>query len=210
MKAPVRLLVVEDHALVLEALQAALGRDPEIEVAGIAHSKAEAIEFMHSATLDLIITDLKLRDGLGTDLIKVASACSPPIPVLLMSGAGDGVGLRAALQAGGAGFVSKNEPLSTVVSAALAAGRGLTVFSAEAVAAARTSSDTPVADLTNREFEVLRLLARGESVGDITESLQLSVHTVRSHVRRLIEKLGANSQLEAVVIAARRGLVQLE
>ncbi|MGI9646298.1 MAG: response regulator [Ilumatobacteraceae bacterium] len=207
---PVRVVLVEDHAMVLDAICQTLGQRDEIEVVGWARSHQEALELLTMRTADVLVTDLDLGDGHGTDLVAHATTANPPIPVLLITGTDDKKGIEAALASGCAGFVSKSQGFGQLVDAVLSVARGAAVFPA-ALLSQRLEDERTAGDsgLSPRELEVLQLLAEAKSVPEISATLHLSVHTVRNHIKQILAKLGAHSQLEAVVIAARRGQVQI-
>ncbi len=205
---PIRVLLVEDHLLVRDALAEALNDHPEIVIAGVAASRAEGEVLLGALAVDAVVADLQLGDGLGTDLVAVAQKRSPAPPVLLMTGTDDRKGLSEALAAGCAGFVSKGQGLDRLVEAVLVVAGGAAFFPATLLDQVMRSP-APRSELTERETDVLRLLADARTVAEISEELHLSPHTVRNHVKQVLAKLGARSQLEAVVIAAREGLVDL-
>jgi len=206
----VRVVLVEDHLMVLDAMRDALSRRDEIEVSGSARSHREAIELLAMRTADVLVTDLNLGDGRGTDLVAHASRAHPPIPVLLITGIDDKKGIEAALASGCAGFVSKTQGFGQLVDAVLAVASGAAVFPASLLSQT-LRADGPPDDpgLSARELEILQLLAEAKSVPEIAGTLHLSVHTVRNHVKQVLAKLGAHSQLEAVVLGARRGMVDI-
>ena len=207
-EATIRVLLVEDHLLVRDALVEALADHPRIEVDGVAASRAEGESLLGSMAVDVVVADLQLGDGLGTDLVAVAQRRSPAPPVLLMTGTDDRKGLSEALAAGCAGFVSKGQGLDRLVEAVLVVAGGAAFFPATLLDQVMRTPSTRV-ELTERETEVLVLLARARTVGEISDELHLSPHTVRNHVKQILSKLGARNQLEAVVIAAREGMVDL-
>ncbi len=206
----VRVVLVEDHAMVLDAMRDALAHRDEIEVAGWARSYREATELLTMRNADVLVTDLHLGDGRGTDLVDFASSAKPPIPVLLITGTDDRKGIEAALASGCAGFVSKTQGFAQLVDAVLAVAHGAAVFPASLLSQTLGSErEAASSDLSRRELEILELLASAKTVPEIAGILHLSVHTVRNHVKQVLTKLNAHSQLEAVVIAARRGLVDI-
>ena len=207
---PVRLLLVEDHEMVLEAMQAALASHTNIEVVAVAGSVHDATEALKSVDVDMVVTDLRLGDGAGTDLVEVAQSLKASPPVLLITGTDDQRGINDALDAGCAGFVSKSEGFDRLVDAIRAISTGGVFFPAVLLAERlRPGTTRPGATLTARELQVLQLLAQAMSVTDIAGELVLSVHTVRNHIKQVLAKLHARSQLEAVVIGARNGLVEI-
>jgi DNA-binding NarL/FixJ family response regulator len=207
----VRVVLVDDHAMVLDAMAAALRRRNGIEVVAKASSQREAVDVITRTAADVVVTDFDLGDGHGTDLVRAASSLDPPVPVLLITGTDDRRGVEAALAAGCAGFVSKSEGMDQLVTAVLAVARGAAVFPAALLASTLDPAQTPVdAGLTLRELEILRLLAAARSAPEIADELHLSLHTIRNHVKQILAKLGVHSQLQAVVLGVRRGYVVID
>lgn len=209
---PIAVLLVEDHDMVREALGSALDARATIEVVGSAASVADARALLAGAEtpVDVVVADLQLGDGQGTDLVEMAARRSPPVSVLLITGTDDRRGLDLALRTGCAGFVSKAQGLDRLVDAVVAIAAGTAVFPAGLLAGVTRDGDAAVgATLTAREREVLQMLAEACSIDDIAAELVLSPHTARNHVKAILSKLHARSQLEAVVVGARHGLVEI-
>ncbi|MFN3215016.1 MAG: response regulator [Acidimicrobiales bacterium] len=209
---PIAVLLVEDHDMVREALGSALDARATIEVVGSAASVADARALLAGAEtrVDVVVADLQLGDGQGTDLVEMAARRSPPASVLLITGTDDRRGLDLALRTGCAGFVSKAQGLDRLVDAVVAIAAGTAVFPAGLLAGVTRDGDAAVgATLTAREREVLQMLAEACSIDDIAAELVLSPHTARNHVKAILSKLHARSQLEAVVVGARHGLVEI-
>lgn len=210
MSAPrVRVILVDDHAMVLDAMTATLGQRDEIEIAGTALSHREAVSMLSMRSADVLVTDFELGDGRGTELVAYATRLHPPVPVLLITGTDGRTGLQAALDMGCAGFVSKSEGFDQLVDAVLAIAKGAPVFPASAIASA--AGQRPSADqaLSSRDLEVLQHVADARSVAEISDQMHLPEATIEHHIRQILELLGARSQLEAVVIAARAGHIEI-
>lgn len=206
----VRVLLVDDHEMVLDAMAAILTQRDRIELVGMARSRREALRLLETVMVDVIVSDQNLGDGRGTDLVPRAQKASPPIPVLLVTGIDDRKGIEAALKAGCAGFVSKSQSFDQLVDSVFAVASGAAVFPAALLTQTLEHEEEPTeSDLSPRECEILQLLADAQSTSDISDQLHLSVHTVRNHIKQVLTKLGAHSQLEAVVIAARAGTVTI-
>jgi DNA-binding NarL/FixJ family response regulator len=205
-------LLVEDHAMVARGLEATLADEDDLDVVGIATTVEQGVLRFKQLAPDVVVMDYRLPDGDGTDAARRIREHDADAAVLLLTGADDPGVVSAALDAGCSGFVSKGRDLDDLTSAIRAVARGAAVFPAELLSRA-LSPDTAAtgtgADLTTREREVLGLLADGCSTEEIGSQLFLSLHTVRNHVRNILTKLHARTKLEAVVIAARAGLVDL-
>lgn len=205
---PVRVFLVDDHEMVREAMATALGTYESCQVVGVAGSLAEASAALPSLNIDVVVTDLDLGDGLGTELV---GRLDGTIPVLLITGTEERKGLQAALDSGCVGFVSKASDFDVLVSAVLSASRGTAVFPAELLGSILHAGPSDLREaLTNRELDVLNRLARADSVATIATEAHLSPHTVRNHIKQILSKLGARSQLEAVVVGVRAGIVTID
>jgi DNA-binding NarL/FixJ family response regulator len=210
----IRVAVVDDHAMVAEGLSSLLAEEPDLEVVGTAPSVAEAMDLIEQSRPDVVLIDYRLPDGDGASAAAEILRRWPATRVILLSASGGEELLARALEAGCSGFLAKDRSGEEVAAAVRAAYRGESLIPTEALTGLldrlRRPSGRPGGELSARELEVLRLLARGTSTEAISEQLFLSEHTVRNHVRNILSKLGAHSKLEAVSIAARDGIVSLD
>lgn len=205
---PVRVAIVDDHGMVRDGLKAAIAEDPGLVVVGDAATLAAAIALCAAENPDVVICDQQLPDGLGSDL--PASLGTDTIRVLLVSGLATEQTVAAAVAGGCAGFVAKADGIAKLVEAVRDLMADRAVFPAgllRAMAAAGNAGGGPA--LTSRELDVLRLLAQAKGSEEIAVELVVSLHTVRNHIRNTLAKLGATTRLEAVVKAARLGIVDL-
>ncbi len=207
-----RVLLVEDHEMVAAGLQAALSEEIDLEVVDWARTAHDATASFGALRPDVVVMDYRLPDAHGTDATREIRLLDPDATVLLLTGADDPGVVAEALEAGCSGFVTKDLGVDELASAIRSVGRGAAVFPAGLLA--RALSPRPNGrhlgnDLTAREREVLALLSQGESTEEIAGELFLSMHTVRNHVRNILTKLHARTKLEAVVVAARAGIVDL-
>lgn len=192
-------MVVDDHDVVHWGFRLMLGQQPWVERCLSARSGAEAIGLARRHSPHVALVDLFLGDESGADVCERLREASPPTRVLLLSGAGR-ISPSAARAAGASGFVSKDWQASDVARAVLAVARGLTVFEPA------PAGEAPAARLTEREREVLGLVAGGATNREIAERLFLSPHTVKEHTSSLYRKLGVRNRAEAVQRAQRLGL----
>lgn len=207
---PVRVAIVEDHAMVAEGLAAALAVDPGLAVVGTAGTMRDGVRMVRDSRPDVVLMDLMLPDGDGAAATVAIRAAVPSTRVVLITSASGQDIIGRAIEAGCSGLLSKTEPVANVRSAIHRAHDGEAVFIAEDLLGLVDRLSSPPqspATLTEREHEVLRLLAQGTTTQGIANALVLSLHTVRNHVRNVMMKLGAHSRLEAVAIAMREGLV---
>jgi DNA-binding NarL/FixJ family response regulator len=211
----VRVVIVEDHAMVAQALAAVLGEEDDIEVVAVEATAADGLSAVERSAPDVVLVDFRLPDGDGADVAAAVRRLRPEARVIVLTAAEAPGVVGRVIAAGADGFLHKSEPITEVVRAIRAVGDGGAWFPRDALAdlvggARGDPSTAPVgSDLTPRERDVLELLAAGSSTQAMIDQLVLSPHTVRNHVRNVMAKLGAHSKLEAVTIAARAGLVRL-
>jgi len=204
-----RVGILDDHALLLESIALGLATSDNLEVVGTFTNLADLEAAADKLEIDVLVADLELGPRLGTEVVGETTR-RLDARVLLMSGTGDVRGVTAALDAGCSGFISKGRSLQEVIAAVLTVGRGGAVFPNDILAQVMDSGLTRIgATLTGREADVLALLASGKNATEIADELFLSLNTSRNHIAAILNKLGARSQLEAVVLAARAGLVRV-
>ena len=217
---PIRVLLADDQAMVRTGFRMIVDVEPDMEIVGEASDGEQALALARRVRPDLAVMDIRMPvlDGIEATRRMVAELDSPP-RVLMVTTFGDDESLLAALRAGAGGFLLKNAPPERLVEGirAVAAGEGLL---SPAVArrvieeVARSSpappgaGDKPLAELTQRELEVLRLVARGLSNAEIAEELVISVGTAKTHVGRILGKLDLRDRVQAVVFAYDAGLVR--
>jgi DNA-binding NarL/FixJ family response regulator len=193
-----RVLVVDDHDVVHWGFRVLLGEQPWVERCLAARTGAEALALLASLRPDVALVDLFLAGESGADVCDSIRKASPSTRVLLISGAGR-MSPAAARAAGASGFVSKDWEAREVARAVRMVGSGLTVF--------EPTSEQPAPMLTEREREVLDLIAAGSTNREIAEQLFLSPHTVKEHTSAVYRKLQARNRAEAVQRAQRVGLL---
>ncbi|QIQ01237.1 response regulator [Streptomyces liangshanensis] len=208
---PVRVLLVEDHDMVAEAIGLALERSPGLEIVGRSASLAAALADTERLRPDVVLLDRRLPDGDGLGAIPRLEALVPGVRVLVLTGDGSASVAARVAEAGGAGLLLKTSGLGELEDAVRRVAAGEVVFGQDLLGGVldRLSGRTPAlgATLTRRERETLDLLGEGFTTSDISVRLGVALNTGRNHVQRVLEKLGARSQLEAVTIARREGLL---
>ena len=213
---PIRVLFVEDHQLLAEALSAMLAREPDIEVVGVAGSVAQAKELARER-LDVVLMDYRLPDGTGADATRAIKARWPVARVVMLTAVKDDETVLESIQAGADGYLTKDRAADDVVQAVRAAYAGETLLPrsvileiARRVAAAKEKTDDRrmIEPLTPRELEVLRALTDGLSTPEICEKLYIAPNTLRTHVQNIMGKLRVHSKLEAVAFALKNRLVE--
>ncbi|MGH2916525.1 MAG: LuxR C-terminal-related transcriptional regulator [Solirubrobacteraceae bacterium] len=193
-----RVLVVDDHDVVHWGFRVLLGEQPWVERCLAARTGAEALALLPTLRPDVALVDLFLAGESGVDVCGSIRAQSPSTRVLLISGAGR-MSPAAARAAGASGFVSKDWEVREVARAVRMVGCGMTVF--------ERTVDQPAPMLTEREREVLDLIAAGSTNREIAQRLFLSPHTVKEHTSAVYRKLQVRNRAEAVQRAQRIGLL---
>lgn len=193
-----RVLVVDDHDVVHWGFRLLLGEQPWVQRCQAARTGAEALAVVESLHPDVALVDLFLANESGADVCASIRKASPSTRVLLISGAGR-MSPAAARAAGASGFVSKDWDANEVARAVRVVGLGMTMFA--------PTAGQPAPLLSEREHEVLELIAAGSTNREIAQTLYLSPHTVKEHTSALYRKLGARNRAEAVQRAQRVGLL---
>lgn len=212
---PIRVLVCDDHRVLVEALVAALSSEPDILVAGTATSIAEVRRVL-DVPVDVVLMDYLFGDGTGTEAVRLLKASQPDATVVMLTALADDQTILETIQAGADGYLTKDQGLDDVVAAVRAAyahevllSRAVIAEIALRVADARGRvAERPVTEpLTPRELDVLRLLVEGLDSPTICEQLSVASNTLRTHVQNIMAKLGTHSKLATVAYALRHGLV---
>jgi len=209
-----KVLLVDDHAVVREGVAAMLGAQDDMEVVGQAGSLAEGQTLLDRALTEpaigrlVAIIDVTMPDGSGLSLVRSARERSKDIGLVVLTMLSDDSSLLEALDAGASALVRKSSPAEQVISAVRRAAELPLEFSASGLAEAmRRRSEAPQMTLTARESEVLKLLVEGASVAQVGRALFMSPSTVKTHIGKIYEKLGAHNRASAVIAAVRLGLV---
>jgi DNA-binding NarL/FixJ family response regulator len=204
----IRVLLVEDHALVREGTKMLIERDASIEVVGEAEDRDQALELVDRLCPDVVLLDIRLRSGSGIEVARALQRMRHPTRVLVLSAYDFDQYVAALVRAGVRGYVLKDLPAEDLIRAIhdVHEGKGVLPGSIAATVIDDLSRDTrqagrPPDDLTIREIEVIELLAQAYSNQRIADRLGISVRTVEAHVTSILGKLGASSRAEAVHIA---------
>ena len=203
-----RVLLVDDHELIRQGLGGAFSQADGFEVVGQAGSVADGLELARELTPDVVVTDVRLPDGSGLDVVRTLRKESRLVGLVVLTMYAGDEQLFAAMDAGASAFVGKDSPTSSVISAARQAAVSPLTFACSGLPEAlmrRMSSGAP--RLSDRERQVLELLAEGLGVTAIAGRLFISESTAKAHIGRIYEKLGAANRAQALVTAMRLGLV---
>jgi DNA-binding NarL/FixJ family response regulator len=202
---PIRILVVEDQYFFRLALRTVIDARPDMEIVAEAGNGAEALELCRLHRPDVVIMDLRLPGMSGFEAIGQIHRELPSIGILVLSNYEGSEDVHRALSSGALAYLTKDAGADLLIEAILSvrAGKRYVPPSIGALLASRI----PGSELTTRELEVLRLLAKGLSNREVGQQLGISENTVRIHVSRILDKLGAADRTQAVLLALERGLV---
>jgi DNA-binding NarL/FixJ family response regulator len=208
----IRIILVDDHAVVRTGYRRLLDAEPGLQVVGEAASADEANALIMHVAADVAVVDLSLRGSSGIEAIRRMLARQPDLKVLVLSmheGAGH---ITQALRSGALGYLTKYSEPGDVIDGIRRVATGKRVFSpeiAQVLAEEALDGDGALAHLTPREFEVLRMLAHGESANCIASSMHLSPKTVLNYLTLIRQKLNADNDFKLLHLAARHGLVDM-
>jgi DNA-binding NarL/FixJ family response regulator len=211
-RGPVRVLIVDDHPAVREALAVRIAGQPDLEVCGEAADVMEALRLAGDAAPDVAVVDIALKGGNGIDLVKRLRARGEAVRVIVWSMYGEDLYAERALRAGAMGYVNKEEGTATILDGIRRVqGGGLYLseaMSARLLARAVGREDlgpgrSPVESLSDRELDVFRLIGLGRKTRQIADELHLSVKTVETYRDRIRHKLGVSDGAELARLALR-------
>jgi DNA-binding NarL/FixJ family response regulator len=205
----VRVLVVDDHPIVLDGVTLALQSTSWLQVAGYARSGAEAITAVHQFLPDVVLLDLRLPDMLGPEVIQALLVEHPAVKIVLFTAYPDHAALGAALAAGAHGMVVKDSERADLVDVIRQVVAGKRVVCTGVGADSQLLLNRKLSDhgLTRREYEILRHVAMGQTNPEIASALGLSRNTVKTYLQRTLEKLGARNRVEALARANQLGIL---
>ncbi|MBL7200677.1 MAG: response regulator transcription factor [Anaerolineae bacterium] len=205
----IRILIVDDHAVVRQGLKMFLALDEELEVVGEAANGEEAIRRAHELAPDVVLMDLLMPVMDGIAATGVIRRELPDVEVIALTSVLEDSAILGAVRAGAIGYLLKDTQAGELCRAIKAAAAGQVQLSPQAAARLMREVRVPQSPekLTSREIEVLRLLAQGMSNKDIGAALVIGVKTVKTHVSSILSKLGVPSRTQAALYAVRIGLV---
>jgi len=205
---PIRVLIVDDHPVVRDGLRGILTSDPEFDVVGEAADGAEALAGARAAEPDVILMDLRMPGVGGVAAIRSLAEADIPARVLVLTTYDSDSDVVPALEAGATGYLLKDAPRDELVRAIRAAARGEAVLAPSVASRLVSQLRAPEqATLSDRELEVLRLVAQGETNRGVAARLFISDATVKTHLLHIYTKLDVNDRAAAVGAAYERGLI---
>ena len=210
----VRVLITDDHKVVRRGLRGFLELDPELEVVGEAENGKEAVAMAHRLDPDVVLMDLLMPVMDGIEATRIIRSESPEVEVVALTSVLEDASVTGAVRAGAIGYLLKNTDADELLEAIRAAAAGQVRLAPEAAArlmrevrAPATSPEALSEPLTERETEVLKLIARGKANKQIARELFVAISTVKTHVNNLYRKLDVSSRTQAALYAAHIGLV---
>ncbi|HEX2234693.1 MAG TPA: response regulator transcription factor [Actinomycetota bacterium] len=218
---PIKVLIVDDHALFRRGLQMVLEGEPDIDVVGEAGDGHEAVDRAEAAAPDVVLMDVRMPRRTGIEATRVIKDTLPSTKILMLTISDEEADLYEAIKAGASGYLLKEISIEEVASAVRKVNAGQSLISpsmaskllnefAAMVKRRDERNQVPGPRLTERELEVLKLVAKGMNNRDIGQALFISENTVKNHVRNILEKLHLHSRMEAVVYAVREKLLDIK
>jgi len=214
----VRVLVVDDHELFRRGLTMLLGVESGIEVVGEASDGAEGTELAVSSAPDVVLLDVRMPKQSGIEACVAIKAASPSTKIVMLTVSDEEADLYEAVKNGASGYLLKDSSIEEVAQGIRVVAEGQSLISPSMAAklidefktmSRPDRSQGPALRLTERELDVLRLVAKGLSNRDVAHRLAISENTVKNHVRNMLEKLQLHSRMEAVMYAVREKLLDI-
>jgi two-component system NarL family response regulator len=217
---PIRVLVVDDHALFRRGLEMVLAQEPDMDVVGEAGDGTEAVELAKELTPDVVLMDVRMPRRGGIEACTAIKDVVPSAKIVMLTISDDEADLYDAIKAGASGYLLKEISIDEVATAIRAVHGGLPLISpamasklltefASMIKRSDEREQVPAPKLTDRELQVLRLVAKGLSNRGVAEELYISENTVKNHIRNILEKLQLHSRMEAVMYAFREKLLDI-
>lgn len=203
----IRIMVVEDHVLVRMGLVSAANNEPDIEVVAEVEDGRQAVDTFRACRADVVVLDLRLPGIDGIEVIRALRNEFGPVRILVLSSYSGGDDITRAMQAGASGYIVKGMALEHLLGGIRAVHAGGQFLPPEISSRMTDRLDSAI---SSREVEVLRLIARGKSNKEIATHLGIVEGTVKAHLTHIFTKLGAADRAEAIAIAIKRQILQLE
>jgi DNA-binding NarL/FixJ family response regulator len=218
---PIRTMIVDDHALFRRGLEMVLEEESDIELVGQASDGDEAVAKAAESLPDVVLMDIRMPRSSGIEACRAMKEAAPSAKIIILTISDEEEDLFEAIRAGASGYLLKDIPLDVVAEAVRAVHDGQSLINpsmagkllSEFATLARRdgeprAQEVPAPKLTDREMQVLKLVARGMNNRDIAKELFISENTVKNHVRNILEKLQIHSRMEAVMVAVREKLIE--
>jgi two-component system NarL family response regulator len=218
---PIRVLIVDDHALFRRGIAMVLEQEKDFELVGEAGDGSEAVQIATEKMPDVVLMDVRMPKRSGIEATQAIKEISPHTKMLILTVSDEEADLYDAIKAGASGYLLKEVAIEEVVSAIRSVHGGQSMISpsmaskllTEFASMVKKTDEKPATSqprLTDREMEVLRLVAKGRNNRDIAKELFISENTVKNHIRNILEKLHLHSRMQAVVYAVREKLLEIQ
>jgi DNA-binding NarL/FixJ family response regulator len=209
----IRIVIADDHTIVREGLKQLLATDPEIEVVGEARDGTEAMQLVRTSPFDVLLIDISMPGRSGLEVIRQIKAEKPRLRILVLSMHEEHQYAIRAIRSGASGYLTKDSASTQLITAIRKVAAGGAYISAEvaeqlALGAMPHADQAPHTALSDREFQVLRMLAEGHTVSDVAAKVNLSVKTISTHKARLMQKLGVTTNTELLRYAIQHRLTE--
>jgi two-component system NarL family response regulator len=214
----IRIVIADDHDLYRRGMQAVIGLEPDLEIVAEAASGVEAVEKVFEFEPDVVLLDVRMPGNGGIEACTAIKEKAPGTRILILTASNEESDLFAAIKAGASGYLLKDSPTEEIAEAVRLVHSGQSMIpphmASLLIAEFSRLSNEPAKDaapgprLTDRELEVLALVARGKANKEIATMLFISENTVKNHVRNILEKLQLHSRVEAALYAMRRNLIE--
>lgn len=216
----IRVLVADDHVLYRRGLEMVLGQEPDIEIVGEANDGMEAVAAIEELLPDVVLMDVRMPRLSGPEATMKVKESVPSTKIIMLTISDEEQDLYDAVRAGANGYLLKDVPGEQIADGIRQVQGGMSLISpsmastllsefAQMIKRQEERPSMPVPRLTDRELQVLKLVARGMANRDIAKELVISENTVKNHVRNILEKLQLHSRMEAVMYAVREKLLEL-
>jgi DNA-binding NarL/FixJ family response regulator len=215
----ISVLIADDHPLVRDSVSYLLQKQDDFQVVGLAGDGEEAVGLVSELSPDVVIMDIEMPKVDGLEATRLIKSCHPASAVLVLTIHDDEAFIEAMFEAGASGYLLKSaygEELLQAIRAVklgefvLDSRIGSKVLRRPAARPGQTAPEPPPGNLSPREIEVMKLVARGMTNDEITSSLDISLNTVKRHLMEIFSKLGAGSRSEALVVSLRSGILSME
>ena len=208
---PIRVLVVDDHPLFRQGVLFTLSRHPEMNIVGEGENGRQAVDLAQQLRPDVLLLDITMPESSGLQAAAEVKRVSPETQIVMLTASEEGDDLMAAMKAGAQGYVVKGAGAGEIVAAIMAASRGEAYITPRMAGnllreMTHKPGDDPLAELTDRERQVLELVARGLSNKEVGAELGLAEKTVKHYLTAVLQKLHVRSRVEAALLAQRHGL----
>jgi DNA-binding NarL/FixJ family response regulator len=203
----IRLLIIDDHPIVRFGLSALLAMHEEIELVGTAENGTAALAMLAECPVDIVLLDLRMPDLSGIETLRRIRETAPGVRAIILSSFEYDEEIHAAVKEGAQGYVHKQAPPEEILQAIRSVYRGKQAFPKRIVD--RLAANRMTAGLSDREREILELVAKGLTNKEVASTLHISQFTVRNHLNHITEKLEVTDRTEAIVVAVQTGLITL-